>query len=112
MNVKLTYEKSDELVLINQSLLKTVDRQYKQLSNAYAGHVKDLIMKVNDLTKDMELKEEKHKNEILIVEKKMELNEEKYKNELLKKENDNNMLKSKLEIEQLKYQLLLSKNNK
>lgn len=98
LDVTLTYEDYDELVIVKPSLLRTIDRQYRQLSNAYAGHIKELIKRVEDLKKEMELKEEKHKNEMLVKDNKINM---------LKKENE--MLEKDLEIERMRNELLQTK---
>ena len=88
LEIGLEYVNYNELVIIKQSLLKSVDRQYKQLSNAYAGHIKDMIKEVEDLKKEMELKNEKNKNIVLM------------------KDNEINMLQKDLEIERMKNHIL------
>jgi hypothetical protein len=100
LDIGLKYKNYDELVIIKPSLLKTVDRQYKQLSNAYAGHIKDMIKQVEDLKNKLELSDEKHKNEL----KDKDI-------ELLVKENENNILRKDLEIERMKNELLQMKVN-
>jgi hypothetical protein len=88
LEIGLEYVNYNELVIIKPSLLKSVDRQYKQLSNAYAGHIKDMIKEVEDLKKEMELKDEKNKNIVLM------------------KDNEINMLQKDLEIERMKNHIL------
>lgn len=94
LNINLEYEKYDELVVISPILLKTVDGQYKQLGNAYAGHVKDLIKEVEDLKKQIQLIEANHKNGIL------------------QKTHENEILRKDLEIEKLKNMLHNNSKNK
>jgi hypothetical protein len=94
LDIELKYKKYDELVIIKPSLFKIVKNQYLQLSNAYAGHIKELIVKVEDL-----------KKELILKDKDIELIKEKHKNELLAKDNEIITLKKDLEIEQLKLQL-------
>ena len=119
LDIKLEYENDDELVVIKPSLLKTVDRQYKQLSNAYAGHITELIKKVEDLKKENKLTEmkhklteEKYKNELTeekykneLSEEKHKLTEEKYKNKLLVKDLEISQYKMKAENSELKMKL-------
>ena len=101
LNINLSYEKYDELVVISPSLLKTVDRQYKQLANAYAGHIKDMIKEVEDLKKQIQLNNANHKNEILQKE-----------HDLIKKEHENQLLRKDLEIEKLKKIKNVKRNQK
>jgi hypothetical protein len=101
LEIGLEYENYDELVIIKPSLLKSVERQYKQLSNAYAGHIKDMIKEVEDMKNQLELKDEKNKNIVLIKD-----------NELLVKDNENNMLRKDLEIEKMKNLILEMKSAK
>lgn len=98
LNINLKYEKYDELVVIRPALLKTIENQYKQLANAYAGHVKDLIKEVEDLKKRIQLIEATHENEIL--QKTHEVSQKDHENEILRKD---------LEIEKLKYMLHCAK---
>jgi hypothetical protein len=102
---KIEYKQYTELIILKPSLLKTVKRQYAQLSNAYAGHCKDLIKQVED---------EKNKNKLLKQQNELNIKTHhvellKKDNELLKKDNENKILLKDLEIQQLKYQILSSK---
>jgi hypothetical protein len=91
LDIGFGYKKYDELVIIKPSLFKTVENQYKQLSNAYVGHVKELIVKVEDLKKELVLKDALHENELLV------------------KDNKINMLSKDLEIAELRNEILRSK---
>ena len=72
---KIQYEKHKELVALEPNKLnKLVKQQYTNLSTMYAGHIKDLIKKIEDLENKLILQGEKHKNEIQT---------EKHKNEIL-----------------------------
>ena len=92
LEIELTYKDYDELVVVKPSLLKTIDRQYKQITNAYAGHIKDMVKQVEDLKNKLELKDMCHKNEMLT------------------KENIINVLEKDLEIEKMRNELLKLKN--
>ena len=84
MESKLEYDGRKELVIIKPSMLKQVKNLYKNISSAYAGHVKDLLLEIKELEaknqlieRDMDLERERHKNI---------LQEEKHKNALLVKD--------------------------
>jgi hypothetical protein len=118
LNIGFAYKNYNELVIIKPSLLKSIEGIYRQLGNAYAGHIKDMIKQIEDLKKEMELKEEKYKNEIHVKEnisnllkKDLVISEEKHKNELLIKEN--NLLKKDIVISEEKHknELLIKENN-
>lgn len=86
-DVKLEYKCHDELVVIKPSNIKLIEKQYKQISDLYGGHIKEMINKMECMKRDMQLLEEKHKIE------------------LLQKENQINMLIKDLEITKLQNQL-------
>jgi hypothetical protein len=92
------YENYEELVVVSPKIAKIVEDQYKHLSNSYAGHIKDMIKKVEDM-----------KNEMLLMEERQCLRDEKNKIIVLQKDNEINMLKKDLEIERLKYENLTNK---
>ena len=71
---KIDFEKEDELVIIPIKLLKMVERQYELIGKSYMGHISELITKI----KELEDKSDKDKLNFQI-----ELQNEKYKNELL-----------------------------
>jgi hypothetical protein len=79
MNVKINYEKNEELIIVNPSSFKNIEKQYKLISTNYAGHVKELIK---------QLETTKTANEIEMLKKDMLIREEKEKVELLKKDID------------------------
>lgn len=103
LDIGLKFKDMDELVAIRPQLLKTTETQYRQISEAYAGHMKDMIKQVEDLKKELELQAMKHKTELLMKD-----------NELLTKDNELNMSKAQinalnkdLEIERLRNQILM-----
>ena len=73
LNMKLEYDSRSELVIIRNEHMDLVKKQYSNISFLYAGHVKDLIQKVKDLEKDLELKDIYHKNDILQLQKDIEI---------------------------------------
>lgn len=98
LEIGLEYKTHKEIVVIKPELFKIVRKYYTQLTNAYAGHITEMIKKLENERHDKELLKMNHKNELL---------EEKQK--LLIKENEINMLKKDLEIEKMKNELLLLK---
>jgi hypothetical protein len=101
LEIGLEFSNYNELVIIKQSLLKSVERQYKQISNAYAGHIKDMIKEVEDMKNQLELKDEKNKNIVLLKD-----------NEINMLQKNNELLNRDLEIEKLKNQLMMSEHKK
>lgn len=66
---KINYDKYKELIILdNNKLNKSVKQQYINLSNKYAGHIKELLRKISDIENKLILQEEKHKNKILEME--------------------------------------------
>ncbi len=109
INCKLDYDNHKELIILDSvKMNKLVKQQYCNLSNMYAGHIKDLIKKIEDLENKLILKdemqkvqEEKHKNELIMAQQKIQ--EEKHVNELLIEKHKNEI--QKYEIELLKKEL-------
>jgi hypothetical protein len=81
LDAKLEFQNNEEFVVIDTSLFKKIEKQYKQIASEYAGYVKELMTQLNK--KDMEI-------------------------ELIKKDKEINLLKKDLEIEKLKNQCMLS----
>jgi hypothetical protein len=121
LDAGMKYENYDELIILKQTQLKSVEKQYKQITCAYAGHMKAIIKDIEDLKKEMELREEKHKNEIMMKnneimmknneimmkDKDNEINKEKHKNEIMMKEIE--LLKREAQIEKLQRQITKKK---
>ena len=104
MGCKIQYENHKELIILDNTKLNKLVKHFERLSNQYAGHIKDLTRKIEDLEKKYysEIQIEKHKNEIQM---------EKHKNELLERELKN--LRESNEKDKLlfQYQIQLSQNN-
>jgi hypothetical protein len=124
LDMKLEYDNRSELVIIKSQHIDIVKKQYQTLSMLYAGHVKELVQKIKDLEKELELKDERFKNAIELKEERfasiMELKEEKHKLEVTRLEKDielkNMEIKMKDEqlvsmnrIRELEHQLLQSR---
>ena len=90
-NKCIKYEDYDELVVIDKKFMKNTTEQYRLISSNYIGTQHDMIMKINEL-------EFKHKMEI----KDMEFKLLEKQNELNESIKDNEILKLKLEIAQMK----------
>jgi hypothetical protein len=102
------FEKNTELIIVKPTLFKNIEKQFKLISSEYAGHMKDMIKKVEDLKRDIELRNEKEKVKLLekdnaLLEKDKAILEK--DKAMLEKDNKINMLEKNLEIAQLKNQL-------
>jgi hypothetical protein len=93
MDLRLENDNFSELAIIPKNKMTIIKEQYEMISQAYVGHINELIVKLKDkdneielLMKENELNEEKFKNELNEEKFKNELNQEKFKNELLKKD--------------------------
>jgi hypothetical protein len=73
-NMMFKYQNRSELVLIDPSKIKKIEKQYNIIFKLYAGHIKDLMIRIKELENELllikvthmhELQEEKHKNELL-----------------------------------------------
>ena len=109
INCKYEYDNYKELIILDSTKMnKLVKQQFSNLSNMYAGHVKDIIKKIKDLENKLLLQSEKYKNELLIEKNKNELLIEKHNNELLIEKNKNELLieKNKNEIQKYEIELL------
>lgn len=98
INARCCYEKYGELIIISPDLSKIVEKQYKQISHFYGGHIKDLIKENEDLKRKLDISMLNKNNELLCKDKEilMLINEK----EILNKNNE--LLKKDLEIEKLK----------
>lgn len=76
---KLINDNYNELVIINQKDLKMIKRHYEMVQNSYSGHIKELLIKMQELENKIKIQELQHKNE---------LQEVQHKNDLLMKENE------------------------
>jgi len=101
LDIRFKYEKYDELVIIRPNLFKMIASQYKHLTDVYAGHIKDMIKRIEDMTHRIALGDEQNKSSIMA--KDLEIEKLRNKNELLAKE---------LEIQKLKVELLGLKKTK
>ena len=93
LNLKLSYENYDELIIIPKEYIKIISEKYEYIGKKYAGHITELIIKIKELEDKYEKQELKHKYEIqtIIYEKEklnndLELQKEKYEHQLLKKD--------------------------
>lgn len=75
LDMKLEYDNRSELVVVQSKHIDIVKKQYQNLSMLYAGHVKELVQKIKDLEKELEMKDVKYNNII-------ELNKFKYEAEI------------------------------
>jgi hypothetical protein len=75
LDMKLEYDNRSELVVVQSKHIEIVKKQYQNLSMLYAGHVKELVQKIKDLEKELEIKDVKYNNII-------ELNKFKYEAEI------------------------------
>jgi hypothetical protein len=103
------YEQYNELVIINPKQMKQIKQQFDMVQNAYAGHCKELIIKIKELENYYKVIEEKHKNELQQEKHKNELIIEKHKNELqleqhkiIEEKHKNEILQMKLIIAEMK----------
>ena len=93
LNLKLSYENYDELIIIPKEYMKIISDKYEHIGKKYAGHISELVIKIKELEDKYEKQELKHKygNQALIFEKEklnneLELQKEKYEHLLLKKD--------------------------
>jgi hypothetical protein len=94
----------NELVIIESKDMKNIKRQYGMVQQAYSGHIKELLNKMQEL--ETKIKEENLNHQLIIKDKDREIMELKYKNELLTKEN----IFAKRELELIMKISELSKN--
>jgi hypothetical protein len=122
LGICFEYKTYNELVIIKPDLWKTVENQYKQISNAYAGHIKDMIKKVEDLENCIKTEKIQHALDVEKIQHvldmetakyKNELDNAKYKNELMQKEYENMILKKDNEtLQKNKNNITLKKKEK
>jgi hypothetical protein len=86
LNLKLSYEKEDELIVVPKEYMKIISEKYDHIGKKYSGHVSELITKIKDLEDKYEKQELKHNNELQTVMYEKELQKHQYENELLKKD--------------------------
>ncbi len=85
-SMKLDIEKHDELAIVSKKKLSSVKNHCALVGNAYAGHAKDLIIKLKEKDHEIELIKKDKDHEIELIKKGNELLVEKHKNELLVKD--------------------------
>lgn len=99
LNVKIKYDNMKELVSLSPKTMNgIIKKQFTNMTNLYAGHVKELINKIKTLEDKLILQEQLHKNELLQKEKEL-LQKEKELSEIKK---DNEIQIMRLELEYLK----------
>jgi hypothetical protein len=93
LNLKLSYENFDELIVIPKEYNKMIAEKYDHIGKKYAGHISELITKIKELEDKNEKQELKHMYEIqkITYEKdklnnELELQKEKYEHKLLQKD--------------------------
>lgn len=97
LNANIEFKDMKELVALSSKQMNgIIKKQYTNLSNLYAGHVKDLISKIKTLEDKLKLQEQIHKNEMLEMEK--QLIEKDNEITILKKDNEINIMKLELEM--------------
>jgi hypothetical protein len=86
LDMKLEYDNRSELVVIKSQHIEIVKKQYQNLSMLYAGHIKELVQKIKDLEKDLEMRDERHNNALKLKDERynniIELNKVKYEAEI------------------------------
>jgi hypothetical protein len=93
LNSKITYEKTEEIIVIKTNILSYFEEQYNMIGIKYKYNVSEIIneLKENDDKKDIKIRKLENENEKLVYEniilkKDLELQKEKYENVLLLKE--------------------------
>jgi len=111
VGTQLKYENYKELVIINMKDEKLIIRQFKMIATTYAGCVKDLLSKIENLQHQLEIEKIKHQKELDEERHQKELAIE--KNKCLIEKNINLEQKMKYETENLnlKLQLEIMKNS-
>jgi hypothetical protein len=113
LKLKFDYENNDELVIIPKNLIILVEKQYQQIGKNYMGHISELVTKIKELedkyekaslTHQIELQNEKFKNEIQKEKYEKEIHNEKFQNEIQKEKYEKELLKKDIEV--MKIQLL------
>ena len=89
LKLNILYENKEELVTISKDMLKTVEKQYSQISKSYIGHISELLVTIKDLENNIE-------KQMLNYEKKIQ--ELEYQNQIIKINCENLLLKKELEL--------------
>jgi hypothetical protein len=93
----IKYKTFVELVAINPKHEKQIKKQFQFMSKEYAGNVKDLIDRIEELKRDNENIQKKYLNELELLKKQSDI-------DLLKKQSDIDLLKKQSDIDLLKKQ--------
>ena len=71
LKINYNYNNDNEIIIIPPNLLNIIEKQYQQISSNYIGHINELVTKIKELENkilikdlDIELINEKHKNEL------------------------------------------------
>lgn len=104
------HDEHKELIIFNKNNMKVIVKQYEQIGKAYIGHISELVTKIKDLERDIEMTKVKHENDIL--KEKNEVTKEKHENEVMKGKHENEVMKVKHENELLKKDIEIMKLQK
>ena len=93
LNLKLSYENYDELIVIPKEYIKIISEKYDHIGKKYSGHISELITKIKELEDKYEKQELQHKYEIQTIKYEKDklnndllLQKEQYEHQLLKKD--------------------------
>jgi hypothetical protein len=86
IQTKIKYKSFAELVAINPKHEKQIGKQYKFITDQYAGCVKNLIETIESMKREIEKEKLKNDNIEKICKLELEKKEEQFKNQLLLKE--------------------------
>jgi prophage antirepressor-like protein len=115
LNLGFTFETNTELIIVDPSHFKKIEKQFSFITHEYGGHMKDMIKKVEDLKNLLEMSEKdkallrkdkellEKDNKINILEKDKIITEK--DKIIMEKDTKLMMMEKNLEIEQLKNQL-------
>jgi prophage antirepressor-like protein len=104
-DMMFNYQNRSELVVIDPNKFKKIEKQYNIIFKLYAGHIKDLMIRIKELENELLLIKVTHKNELQEEKYKNELQEEKYKNGLQEEKYKNKLLQRDLETTQQKFKI-------
>jgi antitoxin component YwqK of YwqJK toxin-antitoxin module len=108
-----SYDNRSELVMIDPTNLKKIEKQYTIIYKLYAGHITDLMVQIKNLEKELLLQKQTHTNELLLIkqvyitelyEEKANVQEEKAK--VCEALHNNEILKKDMEIKEFEMKLL------
>jgi hypothetical protein len=65
INCRFGYEKEEEMLIIDEKQIKRFESQFECVSKKYMGHITDMVNKIKELERELEIVDLKYQNQLL-----------------------------------------------